>query len=122
MRTRLTWAITVLSVVLFAPVAGAVTEAEVQADIDTFQGFFKKRFPNVALADYVDGVNALPAYSERRANWELLMEFPPFDPEMDKARRSGQSRLPMARDLVIVTWRRQTPTPFTIRVAMIFGL
>ena len=82
MRRRLTWAITVLSVLLLAPVAGAVTEAEVKADIDTFQGYFNKRFPDVALADYADGVNALPAYSERRANWELLMEFPPFDPEI----------------------------------------
>ena len=45
MRTRLTWAITVLSVVLLAPVVGAVTEAEVQADIDTFQGYFKMIFP-----------------------------------------------------------------------------
>ena len=52
MRRRLTWAITALSVVLLAPVAGAVTEAEVQADIDTFQGYFNKRFPDVALADY----------------------------------------------------------------------
>ncbi|SVD94166.1 uncharacterized protein METZ01_LOCUS447020, partial [marine metagenome] len=52
MRTRFTWAITVLSVILLAPVAGAVTEAEVQADIDNFQGYFKKRFPNVSLTDY----------------------------------------------------------------------
>ena len=62
---------------MIATPAVAMTEADVMADIKAFQGYFKKKFPGVALADYVDGVNALPAYSERRANWELLMEFPP---------------------------------------------
>ena len=122
MRTRLTWAITVLSVVLLAPVAGAVTEAEVQADIDTFQGYFKKRFPNVALVDYADGVNALPAYSERRANWELLMEFPPFEPEMEKARKEWSKPFANGKSLADCDLRRPTPTLFMTRVATIFGL
>lgn len=70
---------------LTIPVANAISESEIKKDIEEFQGFFLKRFPGVSLEDYVDGVNALPQYAERRANWELLMEFPPYETEMDKA-------------------------------------
>ena len=87
MKRRLAWGISLLLAIGIPPTVGAITEAEIIADIKAFQGFFKKRFPQVALVDYADGVNALPAYAERRANWELLMEFPPFAPEMDKARK-----------------------------------
>ena len=71
--------------VIGAPAANAISEAEIKKDIEEFQSFFLKRFPGVTLAEYSDGVNALPQYAERRANWELLMEFPPYETEMDKA-------------------------------------
>ena len=71
--------------VLTASTAQAISEAEINNDIAEFQGFFLKRFPGVALEDYVDGVNALPQYAHRRANWELMMDFPPYEPEMEKA-------------------------------------
>jgi sulfur-oxidizing protein SoxA len=58
---------------------------EVKADIAEFQGFFAKRFPGVALEDYTDGVNVLPQYADRRANWEMLMDFPPYEEWVDKA-------------------------------------
>lgn len=57
---------------------------EVKSDIEEFQNFFKARFPDVALEDYTDGVNALPQYAERRANWELLMDFPPYEEYLDQ--------------------------------------
>ena len=71
--------------VLTASTAQAISEAEINNDIAEFQGFFLKRFPGVVLEDYVDGVNALPQYAHRRANWELMMDFPPYEPEMEKA-------------------------------------
>ncbi|MEA3290872.1 MAG: sulfur oxidation c-type cytochrome SoxA [Pseudomonadota bacterium] len=58
---------------------------EVKADIEAFQGYYKKRFPDVPLEAYNDGVNALPQYAHRRANWEMIMEFPPYEPEMETA-------------------------------------
>lgn len=58
----------------------------VEDDIAAFQGYFQKRFPSVELAAYQDGVNSLPQYEHRRANWEILMDFPPYEPEMDTAR------------------------------------
>lgn len=63
----------------------AISEAEIKKDIEEFQGFFLKRFPGLTLEDFSDGVNALPQYAHRRANWEINMEFPQYEPEMDKA-------------------------------------
>lgn len=60
--------------------------SSVEDDIAAFQGYFKKQFPEVSLEAYQDGVNSLPQYEHRRANWEILMEFPPYETEMDIAR------------------------------------
>lgn len=78
--------IATLGVLSGATALQAGVTPDVQKAIDTFQGYFKNRFPGVKLADYNDGVNALPQYAERRANWEILMEFPPYEPDMEKAR------------------------------------
>jgi sulfur-oxidizing protein SoxA len=56
---------------------------EVTADIEEFQAYFAKRFPGVALEDYQDGVNVIPQYADRRANWEMLMDFPPYEEWVD---------------------------------------
>lgn len=63
----------------------AISEAEISKDIEEFQGFFLKRFPGLTLDDFQDGVNALPQYAARRANWEINMDFPQYEPEMEKA-------------------------------------
>ncbi len=56
---------------------------EVKADIKEFQGYFAKRFPEVKLEAYQDGVNAIPQYAERRANWEMALDFPPYEEYVD---------------------------------------
>ena len=66
---------------------------EVNADIQEFQGFFAKRFPEVSLEEYKDGVNALPVYAHRRANWELLMEFPPYEEFLDRGLAAWEAPL-----------------------------
>ncbi len=58
----------------------------VEEDIAAFQGYFETRFPEVPLEAYQDGVNALPQYAHRRANWEILMEFPPYELELEIGR------------------------------------
>ncbi len=85
MKNILTAVLVAGAFVIGVPAANAISEAEIRKDIEEYQGYFLKRFPGVTLADYSDGVNALPQYAERRANWELLMEFPPYETEMDKA-------------------------------------
>ncbi len=70
------------------------TVEEVTSDIEEFQGYFKKKFPDVTLEAYKDGINALPQYAERRANWEMLMEFPPFEEHVEKGLEEWATPLP----------------------------
>lgn len=72
---------------LAAPSAALAQNPEsVAQDIAAFQGYFKERFPEVTLEEYNDGVNVLPQYAERRENWVLLMEFPPYEEHVEKGR------------------------------------
>lgn len=83
-KTVLSTASIVLVAGLFSGAANA-GEGTVEEDIAAFQGYFLKRFHTVALEKFNDGVNALPQYDHRRANWELIMEFPPYEHEMERA-------------------------------------
>ena len=80
--------ITATSLLITGLFTGAIQagSGSVEDDIAAFQGYFKAHFPEVALEDYKDGVNALPQYAHRRANWEIMMEFPPYELEMETAR------------------------------------
>lgn len=78
---KLLLALAGLGIAMGAPLTASATPED---DLKEFQGYFKKKFPTVPLEAYNDGVNALPQYAERRANWELLMEFPPYEQEIEK--------------------------------------
>lgn len=51
--------------------------SEPQKDLELIQGYFKQRFPDVAFADFSNGVYALDLIA--RDNWEALEEFPPYE-------------------------------------------
>ncbi len=68
-------------------VAGSITltaQADPQSDLKEFQGYFKKKFPDVPFDDYSNGVYALD--KNARAEWETLMDFPPYDLELDNGK------------------------------------
>ncbi len=65
---------------------GAAANTTPAEDIAAFQGYFKEKFPDIPLEAYNDGVNVLPQYAERRENWLLLMEFPPYEEHVEKGR------------------------------------
>lgn len=67
---------------------------EVKSDIAEFQGYFMEKFPGVSLEEYQDGVNSLPQYAERRANWEMLMEFPPYEEWYELGQEEWATALP----------------------------
>jgi len=52
-------------------------ESEHIKDLNLIQGYFKKRFPDVAFRDFANGVYALDSIA--RENWEALEEFPPYE-------------------------------------------
>ena len=64
-----------------------MASATPEEDLAQFQQYFKDKFPTVPLEAYSDGVNALPQYAERRANWEILMDFPPYEEEIEKGEK-----------------------------------
>lgn len=67
---------------------GSVTltaQADPQSDLREFQGYFKKKFPDVPFQDYANGVYALD--KDARSEWESLMEFPPFEIELDGGKK-----------------------------------
>ena len=70
-----------LGIALGAPLTASATP---ESDLKEFQDFFLKKFPTVPLEAYNDGVNALPQYADRVGNWELIMDFPPFEADIEK--------------------------------------
>lgn len=56
--------------------------ASPEDDLEAFQGFFHKRFPDVSNAELGNGVYAIDPVG--RANWEAIEEFPPYEPMIDQ--------------------------------------
>jgi sulfur-oxidizing protein SoxA len=56
-----------------------------QADLKAFQTHFKQQFPRVAFDDYVNGPYAMD--SGMRAQWQQIMQFPPFDFELSDGKK-----------------------------------
>ncbi len=59
----------------------ATAFASTQSDVKSFQDFFKKKFPQVAMAEYANGVYAVDPAG--RESWEAIEEFPPYEPFID---------------------------------------
>lgn len=53
-----------------------------EADRIALQNYFKSRFPESEIADYVNGIYAVDAAS--REQWEELEEFPPYEFDVEK--------------------------------------
>lgn len=65
---------------LATPFAAATPEQ----DKETFQSYFKTRFPNVPMDDFKNGVYAIDPVG--RENWEAIEEFPPYENAIDTGR------------------------------------
>jgi sulfur-oxidizing protein SoxA len=81
---KLIAALTALGVILGLPLAA---QADPAADLKAFQGYFMKKFPGIPVAAYQDGLYALPAAKDQRAEWEQLMVFPPYELELEKGEK-----------------------------------
>ncbi len=57
----------------------------VQADINAFQGFFKKRFPELSLNDFSKGPYAMS--KDKMLQFEAAMEMPPFEDLVEKGEK-----------------------------------
>ncbi|MBZ0070691.1 MAG: sulfur oxidation c-type cytochrome SoxA [Gammaproteobacteria bacterium] len=59
--------------------------ASPEQDLKDFHAYFKKRFPNVPLEEYANGVYAIDA--ESRAQWESIEDFPPYELNIDNGKK-----------------------------------
>lgn len=76
----------VLGLVLAVP---GTLAASPQDDIERFQHFFLKKFPNVPKDDFANGVYAIDPVG--RENWEAIEEFPPYEPFIDEGREMWET-------------------------------
>jgi sulfur-oxidizing protein SoxA len=68
-----------LAVAVASPLSAGPEE-----DREAFRAYFKNRFPDVALADYVDGIYALDENARRQ--WQEIEEFPPYEFAVEQGR------------------------------------
>jgi sulfur-oxidizing protein SoxA len=75
---------TIALVAFFAPANAIVSEQDpgVQADIDSFQKFYKNRFPQLKLNDFSKGPYAMN--EDKMLQFEAAMDMPPFEDLVDK--------------------------------------
>ncbi len=62
--------------------ATTVNAGAVQDDIERFQHYYTKKFPNTPKDDFVNGVYSIDPIG--RENWEAIEEFPPYEPFIDE--------------------------------------
>ncbi|RVU31174.1 sulfur oxidation c-type cytochrome SoxA [Neptunomonas marina] len=77
-----------MAVAQFTTAAGAgntIETVDPEADRMALQNFYKKRFPDTELDDYVNGIYSVDAAS--RAQWEELEEFPPYEFAVEEGER-----------------------------------
>ena len=75
----------IIAAAAFAIALPMVSQASPQSDLRKFRSYYNKMFPGLKLSDYADGAYALNKTA--RASWEAIMEFPPFEAEMEKAEK-----------------------------------
>ena len=81
MKRLLTIAAT-LGLLTITPVA---VQASPQQDLKAFRAYFTKRFPDVPLQDFTNGVYSIDKAS--REQWESIEEFPPYELNIEKGKK-----------------------------------
>lgn len=75
---------TLMAAVICLPLAAHATP---KADRQKFQAYFHNRFPTVPFKDYANGVYAMPAAKNLRAQWKQIMEFPSYTFALDRGKK-----------------------------------
>ena len=65
--------------------ATAADAVDPQATFKAFRDYFTKRFPNVPLADFVNGPYSMDA--ELRKQWQAIDDFPPYDFAVERGKQ-----------------------------------
>ena len=66
-------------------IAATQQDANVQADINAFQNYFRKRFPDLSLNDFSKGPYSMS--KDKKLQFDDIMEMPPFEDLVDKGEK-----------------------------------
>ena len=83
--TRLLAGVAGLGIALGAATAHATPESDRQA----FIKYYTTKYPNIKIEDYVYG--ALAFDEDSKAQYDAIMEFPPFEAEIEKGRKMWET-------------------------------
>lgn len=75
-----------LSLTLALP---GILSASPQEDVERFQHYYLKKFPNTPKEDFANGVYSIDPVG--RENWEAIEEFPPYEPFIDEGRQMWET-------------------------------
>jgi sulfur-oxidizing protein SoxA len=70
---------------------GASAQADPKKDLEDFQGYFKSKYPDVPFDEWSNGLYAFPAAADRRAEWEQIEDFPPYELALEKGKKFWES-------------------------------
>jgi L-cysteine S-thiosulfotransferase len=80
-----------IKLLVLSGVIGSVgAYADPAKDLENFQGYFAKKFPNVEKADFSNGVYAIDQAS--REQWEAIEEFPPYEEYVEKGKEMWEKK------------------------------
>lgn len=77
--------ILIVALTAVAIIIGLQTSAQAGPveDLRAFQDFFRKKFPEVPFDEFSNGLYALPAAKDQRVEWEEIMQFPPYEADLE---------------------------------------
>ena len=61
-------------------------QADPQSDLKEFQGYFKKKYPEIKFDEYSNGFYAFPQFKAYRESWNAYNEFPPYELGLEKGK------------------------------------
>lgn len=66
--------------------AALTAQADPQSDLKEFQGYFKKKFPEIKYDEFSNGLYAIPDFKDYRKMWEQYNEFPPYEIGLERGK------------------------------------
>jgi hypothetical protein len=104
-------------------VFSAQQSSVVQADIDAFQGHFKKKFSHLSLNDFSKGPYAMS--EDKMGQFEAVMEMPPFEDYIEKGEKLWKTAFKNGKTLaaeIALLHAAESSTPETLPEGEFFPL
>ena len=78
--------LTILAALGVAGTFALPAHADPLSDLKEFQGYFKKKYPEIKFDEYANGFYAFPQFKEYRKSWDAYNEFPPYELGLEKGK------------------------------------